>query len=83
MEEIHRRIDALAERVHELDIAQNVMSTNLIALTANVASLTASVTSLSVIINRQQGAFSVVKWLWGFIGMLAGASAAAWVKLKI
>ena len=82
MEEIHRRIDSLADQVHKLDVAQNVMSTNLIALTANVASLTASVTSLSVIINRQQGAISVVKWLWAAVGMLAGSALTLWARLK-
>jgi hypothetical protein len=81
MEEIHRRIEALADQVHRLDIAQNVMSTNMLSLTANVASLTASVTSLSVIINRGQGAISVVKWLWGAIGLLAGSALTLWVKL--
>jgi hypothetical protein len=82
MDELHREVEKLVEKVHELDVEQHVLNTNLLALTANVSALTSSVTALSVLINRIQGAWYMAKWIWGGIGAGLGFVISWYMKIR-
>lgn len=76
--ELREKVELVGAKVHEIDKAHAVIATNFTTMSQNVATLTTSVATLAVTINKQTGAFSVLKFIWAILGGLITWAMSEW-----
>ena len=79
MEQVYADLRELTRKVHDMELAQAALTANVATLSVSVAGLTTSMATLSQVIQQQQGALQLAKWVWALVGLTLGV-VTTWFK---